>query len=159
MSILQHRSTESFRRELQRNPHLMLTLGFQIKGCEGSDDGDPDVPYRVPSAAAFSRVRKQLCQLEAETGVIKAQFLRHREELLERLPDFAKDIGFDGRAIQSHSTGQKLPNKLDPRSGEQLTSDPDARWAVTSSTAPMPMAKKKSSRNPGSAICCMWWRM
>ena len=55
-SILQRRSTESFRRELQRNPHLMLTLGFQVKACEGSDDGGPDLPYRVPSAAAFSRV-------------------------------------------------------------------------------------------------------
>ena len=56
MSILQHRSTESFRRELQRNPHLMLALGFQLKPSEGSEEENPHRPYRVPSAAAFSRI-------------------------------------------------------------------------------------------------------
>ena len=74
MSILQHRSTESFRCELQRNPHLMLALGFKLKACEGSDDWEPYRPYRVPSAAAFSLTRKQLYQLEAQTGVVKASF-------------------------------------------------------------------------------------
>ncbi len=128
MSILQHRSTESFRRELQRNPHLMLALGFQLKPSEGSDEGDPHRPYRVPSAAAFSRIRQQLCQLESQSGVVKAEFFRQREELSEHLPDYGKEIGYDGKAIESHSTGQKLQHKRDPKSGEQLTSDPDASW-------------------------------
>ncbi len=128
MSILQHRSTESFRRELQRNPHLMLALGFKLKPSEGSDEEDPHRPYRVPSAAAFSRIRQQLCQLEAQSGVVKAEFFRQREELSEHLPDYCKEIGYDGKAIESHSTREKLPHKRDPKSGEQLTSDPDASW-------------------------------
>ncbi len=128
MSILQHRSTESFGRELQRNPHLMLALGFKLKPSEGSDEGDPHRPCRVPSAAAFSRIRQQLCQLESKTGVIKAEFFRQHQELSERLPDYSKEIGHDGKAIESHSTGQKLAHKRDPKSGERLTSDSDASW-------------------------------
>lgn len=31
MSVLQHRSTESFRRELMHNPTLMVVLGFELK--------------------------------------------------------------------------------------------------------------------------------
>ena len=57
MSILQHRSTESFRRELQRNPHLMLALGFQLKPSEGSekeDRIDPAECHRPQLSVAFA---------------------------------------------------------------------------------------------------------
>ncbi len=35
---------------------------------------------------------------------------------------------FDGKAIQSHSTGRKLTSRTDPDVGEPITSDPDAAW-------------------------------
>ena len=82
-------------------------------------------PSGVPSAAAFSRIRRQLCQLESKTGVTKAEILCQREELNERLPDYCGEIGYDGKVIESHSTGQKLPHKRDPKSDERLSSGPD----------------------------------
>ena len=45
-----------------------------------------------------------------------------REQLLEVVPDFAEHLGDDGKAIESHSTGQ-----VERSSGE--TSDPDADWS------------------------------
>ncbi len=106
MSILQHRGTESFRRELQRNPHLMLALGFKLKPSEGSDEEGPHRPCRVPSAAAFSRIRQQLCQLEFQTGVVKADLFRQREKLSEHLPAYGKEIGYDGKAIDRIPAGR-----------------------------------------------------
>ena len=44
-----------------------------------------------------------------------------REELMELLPDFGERLGYDGKAIESHCTGNK-----NRKTGE--TSDPDADW-------------------------------
>jgi hypothetical protein len=48
-----------------------------------------------------------------------------REQLMEVLPDFGQHLGYDGKAIDSHSTGQ-----VDGKSGH--CSDPDADWGVLS---------------------------
>jgi hypothetical protein len=44
-----------------------------------------------------------------------------RGQLMEELPDFGHHLGYDGKAVESHSTGQ-----VNRQSGE--TSDPDADW-------------------------------
>ena len=157
MSILQLRSTELFRRELQRNPPLMSALGFKLKACQGSEDGDPHRLYLVPSATAFSRNRKLLCQLEAQTGVVKAEFLRQNEKFSERLSDYGEEIGYDGKTIESHSTGQKLPHKREPKSGERLSSDPDASWGCHSQYGTDANGKEKVTKK-FCAIRRMFWQ-
>ena len=44
-----------------------------------------------------------------------------RESLCEVLPDFGRHLGFDGKVVDSHSTGQK-----DRETSK--TSDPEADW-------------------------------
>ena len=74
MSVLQHRSTESFRRELMRNPTLMLALGFKLRSnAGGRSDSNPYLSYPVPSAAAFSRFRRVLMEVEDKAGVLRTQ--------------------------------------------------------------------------------------
>lgn len=128
MSVLQHRSTESFRRELMRNPTLMIALGFELKARPDSSGSDCNQfsPYRVPSAAAFSRFRRQLMKVEHKTGVLRQQFDQLRDRFAQRCPDFGQRTGFDGKSIESHSTGRKT--RTDPASGRKITSDPDAAW-------------------------------
>ncbi len=47
MSVLQHLSTESFRRELMRNPTLMMALGFRLRSnAGGRRDSKPYFPTR-----------------------------------------------------------------------------------------------------------------
>ncbi len=127
MSVLQHRSTESFRRELMRNPTLMTTLGFELKANpDGGDHLNQFLPYRVPSAAAFSRFRATVMKVEDQHGYLYQQFEQLRDSFAEVCPDFGERTGFDGKSIESHSTGRK--DCLDPDTGEQRTSDPDAAW-------------------------------
>lgn len=127
MSVLQHRSTESFRRELMRNPTLMLALGFELKAKpNASCEANQFLPYKVPSAAAFSRVREQLMAVEDEDGVLREQFELLVARFAESCPDFGQNTGFDGKAIESHCTGKQTCT--DPQTGEKTTSDPDAAW-------------------------------
>ena len=44
-----------------------------------------------------------------------------RASLFEELPDFGRHLGYDGKAIESHSTGRVAEDK-------GKTSDPDADW-------------------------------
>ena len=70
MSVLQHRSTESFRRELMRNPTLMLALGFKLRSnAGGRSDSNPYLSYPVSPAAAFSRFRRVLMEVKDKVGV------------------------------------------------------------------------------------------
>ena len=47
MIVLQHRSVASFRRELMRNPTLMIALGFELKAA-ANGERNPWARYRVP---------------------------------------------------------------------------------------------------------------
>ncbi len=57
MIVLQHRSVVSFRRELMRNPTLMIALGFELKAA-ANGERNPWACYRVPSDGAFSRFKQ-----------------------------------------------------------------------------------------------------
>ena len=127
MIVLQHRSVASFRRELMRNPTLMIALGFELKAAANGEP-KPVARYRVPSDGAFSRFKQTLIEVDEATGCVQALFEAQRHKLTDLLPDFGQRVGYDGKAIQSHSTGRKLAHRVDPLSGECLTSDPDATW-------------------------------
>ena len=127
MIVLQHRSVASLRRELKRNPTLMIALGFELKPVADCDR-DPFVHYKVPSDGAFSRFRQTLIGVDEKSGCVSALFAVQRDKLSELLPDLGERVGYDGKAIESYSTGNKIKNKTDPLTGEQQTSDPDAAW-------------------------------
>ncbi len=127
MIVLQHRSVASFRRELKRNPTLMIALGFELKPAADCDR-EPFVHYKVPSDGAFSRFRQTLIEVDEKSGCVSALFEAQRDRLSELLPDLGERVGYDGKAIESYSTGSKIKNKTDPLTGEQQTSDPDAAW-------------------------------
>lgn len=124
--VFQHVSVSSLLRELSRNPALMDRCGFEMLPMAKKPAPDAEVttlsPYLgVPSASAFSRFLANLMAVEKTGGHMKKMLLSLRESLTEVLPDFGRHLGFDGKAVESHSTGQK-----DRATGE--TSDPDADW-------------------------------
>jgi hypothetical protein len=69
----------------------------------------------------FSRFLKNVIELEDEHAMISEMVRRLRENLMDELPDFGKHLGYDGKAIDSYSTGQQ-----NRETGQ--TSDPDANW-------------------------------
>ena len=75
----------------------------------------------VPGDANFSRLLRNLVDLEEQQGLVSAMVDTLRKRLLEALPDFGKHPGYDGKAIDSHSTG-----RTSRKTGK--TSDPDADW-------------------------------
>ena len=75
----------------------------------------------VPTEAAFSRFLSSVVRLEEETGAVSAMAATLRGRLMEALPGFGRHLGYDGKALPSHSTGRK-----DAASGK--TSAPDADW-------------------------------
>ena len=111
MIVLQHRSVASFRRELMRNPTLMIALGFELKAA-ANGERIPWARYRVPSDGAFSRFKQTLIEVDEATGCVQALFEAQRHKLTDRLPDFGQRVGYDGKAIQSHSTGRKLAHRM-----------------------------------------------
>ncbi len=114
--IYQHVSVESFRRELQRNTSLMLACGFKLMACRNDRQR-----YRVPSKSAFSRFNRLLNRAERDCGAVSGMFDSLVKRISQLLPDFGAHQGFDGKALESHSTGNEIPGK-----GE--TSDTEARW-------------------------------
>ncbi len=125
-------------RELKRNPALLQACGFNIlpvqkrpvaKLIPDPDGGRPQVVwpqanppvYSTPDEANFSRFLSNLIELEECLGLVTGMIPALRESLMQELPDFGQHLGFDGKAIQSHSTGHK--NRKTER-----TSDPDADW-------------------------------
>ncbi len=133
--VFQHASIESLIRELDRNSSLLEMCGFcpvplqsrtryEIEPSEGiagviAIDSPPRTP--APKSSAFSRFLSNIVKLEQQRGLISKMIDTMREELMELLPDFGENLGYDGKAVESHSTG-----KENRRTGE--TSDPGADW-------------------------------
>ena len=130
--VFQHVSVESLLRELRRNPALLEVCGFDplgprsrpkrevVVGAEGPKVVLKEAPRRdgVPSAWNFSRFLSSVAKLEAERGLMVAMMGKLREQLMEEVEDFGEHLGYDGKAVESHSTGGKRGK----------TSDPDADW-------------------------------
>lgn len=136
--VFQHPSIASLCRELSRNPALLKVCGFNPLPLQGKSQAGlvrdpesgrcvvsysaPERPhYQVPNDWNFSRFLKELIKLEKERDLVSKMTQSLREHLMDVLPDFGQHLGFDGKAIDSHSTGCK--NKE-----TQQTTDPDADW-------------------------------
>jgi hypothetical protein len=135
--VFQHPSLESLRRELRRNPALLQACGFEVlpvqrrpalrvvKGEDGTVRGEREAPeeahWGVPDSWNMSRFLANVIELEECLGLVSGMIVELRESLMEVLPDFGRHLGFDGKAIASHSTGQ-----VDRTSGQR--SDPEADW-------------------------------
>ena len=133
--VFQHPSIKSLLRELGRNPALLEICGFDplpfqgapVTELRGGTRGPCALTHTaavrdtVPSHWNFSRFLGRLVWLEGERGLVSAMIENLRASLFEEVPDFGRHLGYDGKAIESHSTGRV------PKGGE-YASDPDADW-------------------------------
>lgn len=136
--VFQHQSVASLIRELNRNPALLQICGFdplpiqkkpESQLQKDDDTGKVHVIYDEPSPVEhlipndwnFSRFLRNVIEMEEEQGLISGMLDTLRAQLMEVLPDFGQHLGYDGKAIDSHSSGHKSK-----KTGE--TSDPDADW-------------------------------
>lgn len=88
--ILQHRTMEQMIRELSRNSQLRKVCGLQ------NDE--------IPSKYAMSRFMKKL---KKHKNMIKEIFYTQRNELVEIKEDFGKNIGVDGKYVDSYAKKRK----------------------------------------------------
>ena len=142
--VFQHPSIEALIRELSRNPSLLQACGFEVlplqakplaelvrdtrSGCVHVVWSEPgEAYYAVPNGWNFSRFLGNLIELEESLGLVSGMIPALRGQLMEVLPDFGQHLGYDGKAIDSHSTGQ-----VSRKTGE--SSDPDADWGKHETT-------------------------
>ena len=136
--VFQHKSIESLIRELRRNPALLEVCGFNVLPIQkkpvaelarNGESGGVRVVwsileepyYLIPDSHNFSRFLTNVIELEEQQGLISGMMIELRQQLMEVLPDFGCHLGYDGKAIESHSTGS-----VDKQTGQ--TSDQDANW-------------------------------
>ena len=130
-----HPSIQSLLRELGRNPALLEFCGFnplQFQGAavtalrEGAEGPcavthPAAVHSTMPGHWNFSRFLGCLIWLENKQGLVSGMTERLRASLFEEVPDFGRHLGYDGKAIEGHSTGRVAE-------GKGCASDPDADW-------------------------------
>ena len=75
----------------------------------------------LPNEWNWSRFLHRVIELEHETGVLSAMLEKMRRQVMDELPDFGRYLGYDGKAVKSHSTG-----RVNKATGK--TSDADADW-------------------------------
>ena len=136
--VFQHPSIEALIRELGRNPALLEACGFDALPIQRKPVAQmvrdertgrmtvrhpaPEAPrYAVPGGWNFSRFLAKVIELEECLGLVTGMIATLREQLMDVLPDFGRHLGYDGKAVESHSTGRTCR-----ATGE--TSDPDADW-------------------------------
>jgi len=136
--VFQHPSIESLKRELSRNPALLQACGFEVLPLQKKPVAQlvrdeltgrmkvvwpvPEPPrYAVPSSWNFSRFLRNLIAVETKDGLVSGMIPALRRQLMAMLPDFGQHLGYDGKAIESYSTGH-----VDGESGQRT--DPDADW-------------------------------
>ena len=136
--VFQHPSIASLTREMSRNPGLMESCGFNpapiqkktVATLVRNDEtgrmeivhSQPEEPkYVAPKSHNFSRFLANVIELEETLGMVSGLTVTLRQLLMDELPDFGLHLGFDGKPVQSKSTGQ-INQKT------KQTSDPDADW-------------------------------
>ena len=135
--VFQHDSIASLVRELRRNPALLEVCGFAALPRQGrtvrtiqrdAQTGQARVVSlsapafdNVPAGSNFSRFLSNVVRVEQERGLISGMMDVLRDRLMAVVPDFGRHLGYDGKAMDSHSTGQ-----TSRKTGR--TSDPDADW-------------------------------
>lgn len=106
--VYEHKTIESLRRELKRNPLLMHTCGFNI--FHGSD--------AVPSSGSYSRFQNKLLRHKDEIRKIFQSLLKL---CFDELPDFGENLAIDGKALSSFA--KNTGTLKDDRRG-----DHEANW-------------------------------
>jgi hypothetical protein len=136
--VFQHPSLESLIRELGRNAALLQDCGFsplplqkkplsrvvrdELSGrMRVEHEAAQEAIAAIPGSWNFSRFLANVIELEETPGLVTGMIATLRRQLMDELPDFERHLGYDGKAIDSHSTG-----RVNRASGE--TSDPDADW-------------------------------
>ena len=133
--VFQHAPIQSLLREVGRNPALLELCGFDplpfksapVTELREGNEGPGVVTHpatlhsTVPSRWNFSRFLTCVVRLEKERGLVSAMVESLRASLFEEVPDFGRHLGYDGKAIESHSTGRVAKDK-------GKTSHPDADW-------------------------------
>jgi len=142
--VFQHPSVASLVRELNRNPALLQICGFdplprqhkpKRPQQQVGDNGKVTVLYgqALPARLVlsnewnFSRFLQNVLAIEEEQQLISGLVEPLRERLMDVLPDFGVHLGYDGKAIPSHSTGQTSQVT-------GTTSDTDADWGEHETT-------------------------
>ena len=106
--VFQHPTVESLLRELRRNGELRSVCGFNlVHGTEAA-----------PTPSAMSRFLKNVMR---NRGLIQQMFDELVEELQKLIPDFGQHLAFDGKQLESYSTGRR-------RRDTNAASDADADW-------------------------------
>ena len=95
----------------------------------------------MPSKSALSRFIAVVLEVERDVAGLSQMQQRLTDELVERLPDFGADVGFDGKALRSHSTGRRTA------SHQTRTPPGDA----TPTSVPTTLDVNKRLLNAGSA--------
>jgi hypothetical protein len=114
LKVFGHRTIESFRRELARNSQLRKICGLVDFGNK---------KHLVPPARVFSVFLKLLADEQVE---IDEMFESTVLELIEKLPEFGKNVAGDGKYLDSYAKRQnKDPN---PKAGNRA--EHDAQWGV-----------------------------
>lgn len=136
--VFQHPSVAALLRELARNPALLQACGFAVLPIQHKPvtrlvrdaatgrlqavrEAPADPRAAVPTSWSFSRFLANVIELEETLGMVTGMIGTLREQLMAALPDFGRHLGYDGKAIESHSTGRASRTT-------GATSDPDADW-------------------------------
>lgn len=109
--VYDHKSIESLRRELMRNPQLCWLCGFSMTKKK-----------RVPPAWVYTRFLKKLIKHEEEIEKIFNMLVK---DLMELLPDFGAGLAVDGKALETVAN----PNK-NGKSKPDGRRDTAADWGV-----------------------------
>lgn len=115
--VFEHTSKESLIRELNRNAQLREICGFDpLKGSDA-----------VPTSMAYSRF---IVRLMDNQHLIEEMFNTIIGSLEAILPDFGKELAFDGKAIHSLAPGKKKSDaELEIEKRDRRQED-DADWGV-----------------------------
>ena len=135
--VFQHPSTQSLLREANRNAKLLEICGFEALPRQGKPiysiarDAKTGKAYgqvqfqkshtTVPNSWNLSRFRDLLMKCEQQTGLLSEMVTTQRHTLMDEVNDFGERIGYDGKAIESFSSGRKSRDT-------GRTSDEDANW-------------------------------
>ena len=100
--VFQHPSVESFHRELQRNPSLMLACGFKLM---------------VRIQVSFNRL---LNRAERDCGALSDMFDSLVKWISQLLPDFGTHQGLDGKALETAAQETQCTGHIDARVGRDF---------------------------------------
>ena len=114
MKIFDHRSVESFRRELSRNSQSRIACGLS----EGKYKYCRDIKHLVPPARVFTGFLNKLKKHKAEIEEIKEDLVKF---MYENLEGFGEDCAVDGKFLDTYAKQYKENRSKDNRAEHDAT--------------------------------------